>query len=846
MTKIASYKNALKLGVGVFAFGLVISAGVALGVKNKNEHYINKTLNDVSEQVSSNITNRLQLYQYGLRSARGIIFTDGVDGMSRAKFIKYSQTRDLDNEFPGARGFGFIRRVPVSDELAFLAQAKADDWPSFNIRQLNAHGDERYVIQYIEPVERNYSAVGLDIASEQNRKNAAKDAYLTGEVRLTGPITLVQATGSPLQAFLVLMPIYSTGYTPPTVQLREANAFGWSYAPLVANEVFDGLPLSRDSTKLTIEDITQFGNHVAFYETHIDDASPLSNYSVIVEREVFGRKWQITLAAYPNFVSDLQLTSPHMMFSYGLIVSLLLGAFIGYYSYSAGKRKIILADNERRANIVEHSLDAIITYDCDGVITGWNQGAETIFGYTHAEVLGFKKQKFITPDDRLDTEQALFEKVLNGESLLNYIGSHKCKGDALLSTTMTSLAIYNEYGVIVGVSQTIRDITAQQNAEKQILSLNANLERKVSERTQALAQALSENKTLLENINQQLLYSETDKDGVILSVNDNFCIASGYSREHMIGQKHSIIKSQEHDDAFWRQMWLTITAGKTWHNEVCNLDKQGQPIWFDTVIAPIMSSEGELERCIALRIDITERKQAQIENNKLTSLLTNVLDAASEIAIISTDTNGIITIFNRGAELLLGYSATEIVGKVSPAILHLPAEIRARGKELSEEFGEDISAFDVFVYKPRNFGPETRNWTYIRKDFSQCQVSISVSAMRNDDGELVGYLGVAVNIDTMIKQQDELVSASNQLVKAAEVAELGIWNYDVINDELQWNDRMFSMYDYPMSLKNEGLNYQHWRERVHPDDIKMAELALQQAIDTRTTYEPTFRIVTST
>ncbi|MCT8985806.1 ATP-binding protein [Shewanella phaeophyticola] len=125
-------------------------------------------------------------------------------------------------------------------------------------------------------------------------------------------------------------------------------------------------------------------------------------------------------------------------------------------------------------------------------------------------------------------------------------------------------------------------------------------------------------------------------------------------------------------------------------------------------------------------------------------------------------------------------------------------------------------------------------------------MSISVSAMRNDDGELVGYLGVAVNIDTMLKQQEELVSASNQLVKAAEVAELGIWNYDVINDELQWNDRMFAIYDYPISLKEQGLYYRHWRERVHPDDIKMAELALQHAIDTRTTYEPTFRIVTST
>jgi PAS domain S-box-containing protein len=234
-----------------------------------------------------------------------------------------------------------------------------------------------------------------------------------------------------------------------------------------------------------------------------------------------------------------------------------------------------------------------------------------------------------------------------------------------------------------------------------------------------------------------------------------------------------------------------------------------------------------------------------IEKNKLGALLTNVLAAATEIAIISTDNDGIINIFNRGAQRLLGYQAEEIVGKQSPAILHLPSEIRQRSKELTEEFGEDISAFDVFVYKPRTQGPETRTWTYIRKDLSQCQVSLSVSAMRDQSGEIVGYLGVAVNIDQMLKQQEELVSASNQLSKAAEVAELGIWNLDLDTDELQWNDRMFAMYDYPLALTEKGLNYQHWQKRVHPDDIETAELALQQAIDLNIPYEPTFRIITS-
>ncbi|MGX9462588.1 PAS domain S-box protein [Shewanella sp. A14] len=843
MTKLSNYKSALKLGLGVFALGLAVSVGVALNVKNQNNIIVMKSLTSVTEQVANNIIDRIVLYQYGLRGARGVIYTVGEYDISREFFRKYSSTRDFNSEFPGARGFGYIRRVPAAAEADFVAKTKLDDWPDFSVRQLTPHDNERYIIDYIEPIERNSAAIGLDIASEENRRNAAQQAYLTGEVRLTGPITLVQATGNPLQAFLILMPIYQTGVTPVTPEEREQQAFGWSYAPLVANEVFADISLSRISTKLSLVDITDDKNTVAFYETHVDDTSRLSPYNLSLEREIFGRKWRVSLTAYPNFVSDLHLSNPSIVFMNGFIVSLLLAGLIGLYSFNLRRKRIRLADTARRANILEHSLDAIISYDCDGIITGWNQGAEKLFNYKEQDVIGLKSIDFIIPEEEREREILHFTQVLKGKPILNYTCQHKCKDNELLSTSMTSMAIYDDAGVITGVSQTIRDITAQQKAEKQILSLNAHLEQKVTERTHALQQALLENKTLLDNINQQLLYSETDKDGVILAVNDYFCLTSGFSREQMIGKKHSVLKSNEHDDAFWANMWQTITAGQTWHDEICNRDRQGNAKWFDTVIAPVMDNDGHLERCFALRIDITERKNTQFEKNKLASLLTNVLNAASEIAIISTGNDGIINIFNRGAELLLGYKAEEVVGIESPAILHIPAEIHQRSQELTEEFGEDIKGFDVFVHKARTQGPETRTWTYIRKDSSQCQVSLSVSAMRDQSGEVVGYLGVAVNIDQMLKQQEELVSASNQLSKAAEVAELGIWDFDLVTDGLHWNERMFAMYDYPLALEDEGLSYQHWKQRVHPDDIEMAELALQQAITLHATYEPTFRII---
>lgn len=180
-------------------------------------------------------------------------------------FYRYSLTRDIDVEFPGALGFGFIRRVSRSNEAVFLAKVRQDNWPNFQIRGLNSHDyDEKYIIEYIEPVELNRAAVGLDIASESRRQEAASSALLSGEVRLSAPITLVQATGNPLQSFLILLPIYRTDDVAKTLDERDAAGFGWSYAPLVIDQVLAGLAINQTSTKLILSDVTNSAQAIHF------------------------------------------------------------------------------------------------------------------------------------------------------------------------------------------------------------------------------------------------------------------------------------------------------------------------------------------------------------------------------------------------------------------------------------------------------------------------------------------------------------------------------------------------------------------------------------------------------
>ncbi|ABE54967.1 CHASE [Shewanella denitrificans OS217] len=843
MTQHSSFKQALLFGGLVFTLGLAISLATSLWVHDKNQRFITQALEENTQDISQRVIERVTLYQYGLRSARGSILTAGEQGISREIFKGYSDTRDIDIEFPGARGFGFIRRVKPIDEASFIAKVKHAGWPDFSIRQLTPHDNERFVIELVEPVERNMAAIGLDIASETNRYQAAYQALLSGKVHLSGPITLVQATGNPQQSFLILLPIYRTGNIPETVKLRKAEGFGWSYAPLVIDEVLEDLNLTQETTKLELKDVTDNSNPVLFYQTHAFDTAKLSRYSTTLSTNIFGRQWTISVSAYPVFIESLHLTRPSLVLAYGLLMSLLFAVLMAFYSRNKQQKRLLDAENARRANILEHSLDAIISYDSEGLITGWNQGAEHIFGYTKDEVMQGANLGLIVPAANKEIEWTQFKQVLSGEAIQNAVGVHHDKEQNKLSTSMTALPIYNHVGVIVGVSQTIRDITAAQDAERQIHELNASLERKVHLRTQALEHVVAENKTLFDTIDQQLLYSEIDLQGIILAVNDNFCEASGYSREQLVGLSHLQVSSGEHDKLFWQRLWNKIKSGKPWHGEICTLDSKGEPKWFDTVIAPIFDKQKNIERFVSLATDITERKNAQLEKNKVGALLSNVLFAASEVAIIATDETGIISIFNRGAERLLGYHRDELVGKISPAIFHLTQEVMLRGDELSAEHGIEIRGFEAFIYHAKHKGPETRRWTYVRKDGSECQVSLSVSAMRDTQGNLLGYLGVATNIDLMLKQQEELVSTSTQLTQAAEVAELGIWTWEIETNILDWNERMFAIYDYPSSLNHNGLSYQHWLDRLHPDDVDMAQEKLKAAIEGTGEYDPIFRVI---
>ncbi|SUX54028.1 CHASE domain-containing hybrid sensor histidine kinase/response regulator [Chromobacterium vaccinii] len=891
MTRKPYTSSAIRWAAVTLLLGLSLTALACLYIDRRNAETLQQAANRQAQSALDAIVERLQRYEYGLRGARGAFIAAGPAGLNREIFHRYAQSREPDREFPGARGFGIIRRVADAELPRFLSAMKTGGSPGFKLRQFSRYHGEHAIIQFIEPASGNGAAIGLDINSDPTRRAAAQEAVDSGGARLSEPITLLQATPLRGQGFLLLLPIYRGIAVPADVNERRRQITGWSYAPLAMPEVLAGLNLPHQEGWIELSDTSNPARPARFFRSRSGAAS--ADAAIATQSApLFGRVWRLDFHADPAFTEALRLPNPRLIALAGLLASL-AGAALAYaWRSNALSRRKLQDTREDLAAIVESSIDAIIGKTLSGVVISWNKGAQQMFGYAADEAVGQSLLRLIVPEDRQAEEQDILTRIARGERIAHFQTTRRRKDGSQLEVAVSVAPIYGDDGKVTGAAKTVRDITRQKEMEAELHALNTSLEAQVAERTRQLetarrdlrtvldgvpsmigywdkelinrvanhayhawfhrepdtlpgtrlpellgeesfaisrphveaalagrpqsfertlegldgelrhtlvhylpdkengevrgfysvvhdvtelvdgrtrlAAALRENEALLGIINEQLQYSEIDAAGRFLEVNERFCEVNGYARGELIGRNHLLLTGDLQDQAFWRALKKTLRRGEAWHGEICNRARDGSLRWSDTVIAPLHDGAGAIERVIALRIDTTRRRLIDAEINRLSLLLSNVLSAASEVSIIATDRDGLITVFNAGAEQMLGYTQQEMVGIHTPARFHLESEVADRSRELSEQFGEDISGFRAFVHMPEIFGAETREWTYARKDGSHVSVSLVVTAMRETGGGISGYVGIATDITERQRSETRLLQAKQLAEQASQ------------------------------------------------------------------------------
>ena len=232
-------------------------------------------------------------------------------------------------------------------------------------------------------------------------------------------------------------------------------------------------------------------------------------------------------------------------------------------------------------------------------------------------------------------------------------------------------------------------------------------------------------------MDQHAIVSITDTAGVIIYVNDKFCAISGYTREELVGKTHRLINSHTHPDAYFAQMWQTITTGQVWHGEICNHAKDGGQYWVDATIVPFLDAAGEPYQYIAIRTEISDSKRMAETIAKSEREYRNVVNSLHEV-VFRTDLNGAWTFLNPAWHTITGFGAADSLGK------HALQFIDARDRERAAAGLSQLLSGQVDSMRH-----EAR---YVTRDGDVRWVDVCARAERDGQDRLTGITGSLTDI----------------------------------------------------------------------------------------------------
>lgn len=453
--------------IGVLA--LALTALLWIQEMNLEERRARELSQRQAAMIAGEIEEQIHRYALLLHSAAGV--RKHSEHLERREWRRYVETLDIDANFPGVSGIGLIKRVLAGEKEAFLRKAR-EEWPEFQIfpeRNLPEH----YINYYLEP-ERVVRAIGFDIASREDRKEAADRARDSGKLAISGKTTLITpgASGSDI---LMYLPLYNTAAVPESVELRQKNLWGWVTIAVSLPQMMRSVhERSGGSADIAIYDGDIKRPEALMFQVSVPDHFKSGDHAGIdIKRNIGGRLWTIEFSWHPEFA--VRSGRAFVILTAGVAATILM-SLTAWMLLSARARAEARA--RQRSNELERERDfanalltsspaAILTLDGDGLITRSNAAGSLMSGVAPADLTGLSFIEIFVPQPDRETFSWSLSTLKVGSGPMVLEMAHAKGGERrVINWTVSAVREANQpvrYFVAAGI-----DVTQHRQAEEDL------------------------------------------------------------------------------------------------------------------------------------------------------------------------------------------------------------------------------------------------------------------------------------------------------------------------------------------------------------------------------------------
>lgn len=563
-----------------------------------------------------------------------------------------------------AYAWGWAPAVPAAEKETFEQQVGSNGLDGFQIwgwdqrgMRVAAEGREMYFpVLRIARRDGNVDALGFDVGSEPVRRSAVMEAIQTRLCTATPPLNLV-GERTDAKAIILFRPVFEAG--------AEGPLMGFAASIIRLDKLLVAVQ-DRMSVHLSLSHFGKEGVlHLLASSCDVDRSSICATSGVSRPISIHGQVLVVSAHPGPGFISRYP---PHRAGLASALIGILFTTLAVVLVARPVHQRLHLEKlvSERTASLQQSEArydqlarqSRIFTWevDAEGLFTYASPSVETVLGYRPEELIGQKYVLELWPEtERESLELEARGMIAARREFSGFENPLVSRDGRVLWIATYGVPILDASGHLLGYRGSNIDITERKRLEeKEKCLLNeSEMARKdllCTLDAQKLVEAeLARLVSAVEQVDESIVI--TDSEGNIGYVNPTFTRITGYERAEALGENPRIVKSGEHDQAYYRQLWDAITNGRTWGGRLINRRKDGTIYTEQATISPVRDETGRIVNYVAVKRDITEQLAAEQESLRLHERLLQM----QRVESIGRLAGGVAHDFNNMLGVILGY-----------------------------------------------------------------------------------------------------------------------------------------------------------------------------------------------